>query len=135
PSSGLCAPHSLDGGLPPPTDGGSSASGLIPFPGAPQVVTEGGPVLTAPVFVPIFFSNDDPTTVTSIADFDARVGATDYWKAISQEYGVGPASSVAPVMLAETAIGTMTDEHIQDWLSDRIHRGLIPGPTANSLYL
>jgi hypothetical protein len=112
-------------------DGGYPA----PFPTPPQVIFGGGPVLTAPKFVPIFFSNDDPTQVAAILDFDNRVGATHYWATAMSEYGVGAGMATAPVYLEDVATGTLTDGSIQGWLASMIAAGKLPAPDENTLYI
>ena len=94
-------------------------SPLFPAPHAmpPQVVTAGGAVLDSPSFVPVFFSNDDAATVTSLSDFYTKVVKTHYFGAATKEYGVGAASTAAPAKLTESATGTIDDSAIQTWLA------------------
>ena len=66
------------------------------FPAPPQVVSGGGPVLTAPQIYPVFFSNDDAATVATLADFSLNVGGTPYWTATTSEYGVGAFPPATP---------------------------------------
>src|SRR5438552_1734746 len=85
-----------------------------PHPDAPQVVSGNGPVLKAPVTVPVFFGNDDATQKASLEDFAARLpGATAYWTATTSEYGVGALTALAPAELTETATGPLDDGLIQ----------------------
>jgi hypothetical protein len=106
-------------------------------PDPPQVITGGGPVLTAPVFVPIFFSNDDATQKASLEDFVAKVGATNYWITAVQEYGVGAATAAKPVELTEAAPATLDDNGVQTWLAGKLNGNdaAFPQPTGNSLYI
>jgi hypothetical protein len=60
----------------------------------PQVVSNGGPTLAAPVIVTVTWSSD-PDGATYEA-FDDALGSSPYWHAINSEYGVGPATSGAP---------------------------------------
>jgi hypothetical protein len=103
---------------------------------APQVVNQGGPVLDAPVIVPVFFSNDDATQRASIEDFLSKVGATNYWKAATQEYGVSAATATKPVELTETATGTIADATIQTWLAGKLNGNdpAFPKPTGAEIY-
>jgi hypothetical protein len=111
---------------------------LAPFPAPhgppPQVANAGGPVLNAPVIVPVFFSNDDAPTRTALEDFASKLGATQYWAATTQEYGVGPATAAAPVELTETATGTIDDTAIQGWLAGKLNTNdpAFPAPIDNS---
>jgi hypothetical protein len=113
----------------------------LPYPAAlpldpPQVITLGGPVLAAPKIVPITFSTDDPTTVSSINDFVAKVGQSKYWTDNVSEYGAGAATSLAPVELTETLATTIDDSTIQIWLADKLNSNdpAFPTPDANTLY-
>ncbi len=106
-----------------------------PFPTQPQVANSGGKVLTSPKFVPVFFANDDEAQVTAITDFLQRVGATKYWTAITQEYGIGAGVALPVVRIPEIATGTITDTNIQDWLAARIVSGVLPAPDDNTLYV
>jgi hypothetical protein len=108
-----------------------------PHPPPPEVVTYGGPVLAAPKFVPVFFSNDDAATVASMKDFASKIGATEYWKAATSEYGVGPGTSLAPIDLAETATGTIDDNQIQTWLLGKLNDNdpAWPAPDADTVYV
>jgi hypothetical protein len=100
-------------------------------------VSLGGKVIASPIFVPVFFSGDDATMVAKIEDFDAKVGASSYWKTVTDEYGVGAASATAPVMLTETAPLTIDDTAIQTWLAAKINSAnpAFPAPTAKTIYV
>ncbi len=54
-------------------------SDVYPAPHAapPKVVSYGGPRLTSPKIVPIFFSNDDAAFDGKVEDFTNKVGATE----------------------------------------------------------
>jgi hypothetical protein len=112
------------------------------FPAPPQVVDAGGPVLSNPILVPIFFSNDsDPgSSVTDMILFYEDVGATNYWRAMA-EYGVGPPRAVVPVMLTQAAPATIDDTTIPSamtrLLASLINNGTdgTPKPTADTLYI
>ena len=102
-------------------DGGQvSAVYPAPHPAPPQIVDLGGPVLAAPHVVPVFFTNDDAGSAAQIADFLGKVGATQYWAAVTSEYGVGPLAADASSMLAEAAPDTIDDSAIQAWLAGKL---------------
>jgi hypothetical protein len=109
------------------------------FPMPPQVVDGNGPVLTAPVFVPVFFSNDDASQVAQITAFDKGVGATDYWKGATMEYGVGPGTATDAVTLPEAPTGTIGDSDIQTLLGAKLNANdplfANAKPTANTVYV
>ena len=125
---------------PPPPDmldnGAFSPNYPAPFPDPPQVISLGGPVLKAPRFVPVYFSNNDMQLMAQVTDFLNRVGATNFWKATTSEYGVGPATATAPVFLAEQATGTIPDSMIQTWLLGKLNGNdpAWPAPDANTIY-
>ena len=119
------------------TTSSSTSGGWVegPFPPPPQVVSGGGPVLTAPELYPVFFSNDDAATVASLADFTMNVGGTPYWTAATSEYGVGAATGHAAIKLAEAAPAAITDAQIQQWLATKFATAGsgFPAPTASTL--
>ena len=108
-----------------------------PFLQPPQVAFYGGPVLASPKIVPVFFSGDDPTTVTAIEDFVAKIGTTAYWTAAVSEYGVGAAAGQPPVALTETAPVTIDDSAIQTWLQGKLNGDdpAWPPADANTVYV
>lgn len=107
-----------------------------PHPSAPQVLDFQGPVLVAPKIVPIYFSNDSAMMKTAIADFTNKVGATEYWKATTQEYGVGAAVGLPPVEVAGNAPTSLTDDQIQTFLKSKLNADdpAYPTPDGQTLY-
>jgi hypothetical protein len=87
--------------------------------------------------VPVFFAGDDTTYVTALTDFDNKVGASMYWKAAVSEYGVGPGTATAAVMLTETAPTTIDDNGIQTWLAGKLNGDdqAWPANDANTVYV
>lgn len=111
-----------------PVDAGDNGAASDAFPAdhpaPPQVVRESaGKVLAAPRFVPVFFAGDDAALAGKAVDFETRLGPSDYWKQTTAEYGVGPATATAPVMLAEMASGTIDDSKVRTWLQTRLNGG------------
>ncbi len=144
PDGGSADAGSPDGGGPdagevdagsPDAGGGYTGGYPAPHPRVPQVIDSGGPVLGSPRFVPVFFSNDDMAEVAAIAGFDGAVGSSAYWKATTEEYGVGPGAATAPVVLDEVATGSLVDSGIQTWLASDIQAGKLPPSDANTLYV
>jgi|SRR5579871_4821601 len=91
-----------------------------PHPAPPQVANQGGPTVATPKIVSVFFSNDDPTFTAKLQDFAMKVGATNYWKTATSEYGVGAAVALPPVQLTEAAPATIDDGTIQTWLAGKL---------------
>ncbi len=118
-------------------DGMISTTYPAPHSAAPQVINGGGPVLTNPKLVPVFFANEDPTMQAGILDFVDNVGTTKYWTTATSEYGVGPTTTTAPVLLTEMAPGTTDDGAIQTWLSGKLNGNdpLWPVADDNTIYL
>ncbi len=106
------------------------------FPSAPQVQYFGGPVLSSPVIYGVFFSSDDPTITGPLQDFTTNIGGTDYWKAATSEYGVGPAIGKI-ITVTDTPAKNLTDAQIQTWLTGKF--GTDPGfpatPGPNDVYI
>ncbi len=117
--------------------GGPSDVYPAPHPAAPQVATNGGPVIASPKLVPIFFAGDDPSFVSQLTDFNDKVGATAYWTATTSEYGVGPAVSLGAVQLTETAPAMIDDATIQSWLAAKLEADplTLPAAAADNVYV
>ncbi len=106
----------------PPVDiGQPSDTYPAPHQPPPKVINFGGPVLKSPKIQPIFFSNDDPDYVAKVTDFVTKLGPTNYWAAVTSEYGVGPSEALPAVQLPETATGTITDADVEAWLGAKLN--------------
>lgn len=107
-----------------------------PHPTAPVVLDFGGPVLSTPKIVPIYYSNDTAAMKSSIAEFTNNIGATDYWTAVTAEYGVGPAVGLTPVEIAGNAPTSLTDAQIQAFLGSKLNADdpSFPAPDGQTLY-
>jgi hypothetical protein len=72
--------------------------------------------------------------VAALADFSLNVGGTPYWTATTSEYGVGPATGMAPIKLSEAAPASISDPQIQQWLATKFASDpAFPVPDANTL--
>ena len=99
-----------------------------------QVVDSGGRVLRAPRIVPITYDSD-PNRL-DVEDFVASVGCTPYWRAVSEEYGIGQAVTGTPIHLADAPPTTISDAGIEKWLRTQLSAGS-PGwerPTPDTIY-
>lgn len=114
-------------------DAGADAGMSYPadHPPLPQVITEGGKVMTAPKFVTITFPND--TLLTDIESFSSKISASQYWTAVVGEYGVGAGTS-SVVHMPTAPASTQTDEQIQSFIDSQVGTTL-PQPDANTLYV
>ncbi len=121
--------------------GDDAADAAIPYPAfvptnVPQVVSEMGPVMTAPKIVPIFYSSDVAATITALTDFSSKIGQTQYWSKLATEYGSGPATSLTPIVLTDVLPASWDDSQIQAYLANVLQTGdpRFPAPDANTLY-
>src|SRR5579859_1034424 len=127
------APHCVasDAGVLAPFD-----AGAIPAVSAlAQVQQSGGKVLSQPTFVSVTFPGD--TSAAELADFTASLGCTDYWHAITADYGVGEGIAGPPVALTEAAPTTIDDTGIRSWLKQKIDGGdpKFPKPKGDVIYI
>jgi hypothetical protein len=83
-------------------------------PTPPQVVTKGGPVLTAPKVKTISYAAD-PRGVLFDA-FAQELTTTSYWSTTTSEYGVGPLEASAPVHLSGTPPASLEDFDVRSLL-------------------
>jgi len=105
----------------------------------PQVADAGGPVMSAPKIVPIFYASDDSATVTSLKDFLAKLPPSKYWAGWTQEYGVGKLTIEDPIVLTDTLPAYWDDSQIQADLQTRLAAsdggaGEFPPADANTIY-
>ena len=117
-----------------------SPSGKYPAPHAdlPMVESPGGPILNKPIWVPVFFANEDPAMKMQILDFLGKVGTSQYWSDALSEYGVGPGATwPAVVELQETPPASLTDQEIQIWLAGKLDADdpALPAAKANMIYV
>ena len=125
-------PSQDDAGADVVTDAAADPSEAGGAPTFPQLVNRGGPVLTSPKLVPIFFPGYDFTT--QVTDFVSKVGATDYWKANTAEYGAGMATGGTPAMMNEAAPAMITDQGIQTWLIKQASMGTLGTLDTQAIY-
>jgi len=125
------APDASDAGSPP-----------APYPAftpdMPQLVHHAGATLKAPVIVTI--TGTDVSNADDYEKLGDAIGATEYWKAITSEYGVGPATSGAANHVRMTT--AMPDLSQGTGLQDLITSGVRgqttpkwPAPTDQTIYL
>jgi hypothetical protein len=96
-----------------------------------QVLSGGGPVMTAPKIVPILFPGDPYDT--QVRDFLPKLASSSYWKAAVSEYGVGAATVLPPYVPTDPP---PTSDGTGDWLTGLLaspSSGL-PPPDDNTVY-
>jgi hypothetical protein len=95
-----------------------------PHPTVPQVQNYGGPVLTTPNVVPIFFQND--TEQAQVEDFLKQLAASTFWGEATKEYGAGALSVDKSIVVTDTAPTTIDVAGVESWLA-----GYLDGTHAN----
>jgi hypothetical protein len=127
------AATSADGGTPGAT---GAPDGFKPAftPSMPRMVNTGGPILSHPDIVTVTFANDPNAALfESIGD---AIGATDYWRQITSEYGVGPATGGKHVRVPN-GFGTMSTDDLANVIAREAAdpRSGWPAPTPQTLYV
>jgi hypothetical protein len=126
-----------------PTDGAGSEAASdaskAPYPAPhappPQAIDYGGPVLTAPQVVPIFFQDD--ALQGQIETFLKELATSTYWPGVTTEYGVGPLSIAPSIVVTDAPPTAITDAQIELWLANYLN-GTNPSwpPVArNNIYM
>jgi hypothetical protein len=114
-----------------PSDAGPFETAVhTPF---PQATDAGGPVLTAPQLVTVTFPGY--AEAAHVQGLGAWIASSDWISSIGKDYGVGPGSQVAEVVLPSAAPGTLSDQDIQQLLAGDIANSTLPAPTPNTLYV
>ena len=103
-----------------------------PHPDPPTVVDLGGPVMDAPVIIPVYFASDDANLLSGVTTFIDQIGPSSFWTATTAEYGVGAATSMPPIVLTESAPTTIDDTEISAWLAAKLNADDPAFPSANT---
>jgi len=125
--------------------GGAGGSGGIgvpsdvypaPFGEPPQCVDSGGTVLAAPTMIPVVFQGDDPAMVATIVDLATKVAPSDYWRATTEEYGVGPLAIHPTVVIPEQPPAKISPAQIDAWLRGKLDADdpSLPAPIDGAIY-
>jgi hypothetical protein len=121
------------------SNGGGGGVEVYPAPHPPPatVVSAGGPIMSAQKIVPVFFSGDDDATVAQIRDFLGKIQSSSYFATAGAEYGVGAATLLPEIDLAEAAATSTTDGEIEQWLQAKLQAGdgVFPAPDGNTIYV
>jgi hypothetical protein len=115
-------PDQTDGG---PTPHSSKQPSFTPT--FPTVRNRGGKVIAQPHVVPIVFSGDPNTD--RIGDFTKRMGGSQYWAGMTQEYGVGAITAEDVAVVDSGAPASVTSDDIEQWLAQAVQQ-----PDPNTLY-
>ena len=116
-----------DGGMP-------STTYPAPHPPLPQLTNAaGGPVLKTPTIYLIVYPGN--ANQAALATYAQRVGASTYWPATTQEYGVGALSYAGTTVLTgETPPAATTSAEIQAWMGQKIQSGAFGTPDPQGIY-
>lgn len=139
-SGGASDSGSHDSG--PANDGPFVEAAHLPF---PQLVYQGGPIMTATKVVTVTFPNDP--NVSTYDQLGSNIASSKYWDAVRTGYcetggatciGDGPAGVSAPIATAPAT--TYTDAQIQTWLETQITGNMLPAPdttmpVSNTVYV
>ena len=109
-----------------------ASSGFVEAPhgNVPQVVSIGGPVLTAPKVVPIFFTGDGAMQ-TQVEPYLAAIAGSPYWHATMSEYGIGDLALGASIVTTDPV--PTTDTALESWIAsnlDGTHAGWTYDPNT-----
>lgn len=124
----------------PEVDRGTPSDVYPAFPvDMPRIVNNGGHVMTSPTIVTVTWDGDSQRS--KFEAFGDAIGGTKYWKALVEEYGVGPATSGAAnhvhVAAPFPSTGWTTDDAAQfvnKQLSD-VATSKWPAPADDNVYV
>jgi hypothetical protein len=110
---------------PPPDDPHGVPSTTYPafLPDVAQIKNNGGPVLKAPLVVTITYPGE--TRAADFESFGDTLGATQFWAAVTSEYGVGPLTSGPGnhVRMRRSLPATMTADALQQMIATNAENG------------
>lgn len=102
----------------------------------PRAHSYGGPVLSSPRVVPIFFTGD--SFQTDVERFLSKLSRSTYWSATTREYGVGKLGVESSIVVNEpTSPPTADRTDIEPWLAEHLdgtHPGW-PALSARDIYV
>jgi hypothetical protein len=101
-------------------------------PDAPQIVNNGGTVMTAPVVVTVTWDGD--ANRTAYEALDDSVGRSRYWREVSSEYGVGAMTSRGYVHVATPAPKALSQADLEAFLLENSTSPGWPAWTTQTLY-
>lgn len=124
-----------------PSDGGSDALADVvvdagfpgPHPAVPQVKNQGGPVMTAPNVIPIFFGMD--ADQSQLEGFMKQLAASAFWGQATTEYGVGALTVGSSIVVSDTPPTSIDVAGIDSWLEGYVGSDAgWPPVTTNTIF-
>lgn len=124
-----------DATAPDASDASDASDGFTPAPHAPYPVVPdlGGPRLDAMQIVPVYFG-DDPLR-DALDAFHAWIAASDFFRDLGGEYGIGPPRVLDAVTIDAPPDADLDDVDVRAWLASRILLGTLPPPTDETAYV
>jgi len=119
-----------DGGAAPDSGGPVDVPYPAPHGAAPQVISNGGDVMSSVTLVPVFFPNDPMQA--QVEQFLKQLAGSSYWKDVTGEYGVGALTIAPSVAVAAPAPATLDDNDIKAWIGAQADGAHAPFPKADS---
>ena len=101
-------------------------------PPAPQIESDGGPVLATARVVPVIYSADP--LLAPLTDYFARLGTSGYLGSALGEYGVTGVTVTAPVVIGDAPPASMSDFDLYVWLWGLIDQGTLPAADGNTMF-
>ncbi len=144
PDAGSAAPTPVADAAPavPPADNGAPSTTYPAFkPDMPQLQDNGGDTLKTPVFVTVTWPGEP--NADYYESFGDGLGATDYWTAVTGEYGIGPGASGATnhVRMKAALAASVSDADLDALVDLNASAGAgadaskWPAPTTNTVYI
>jgi hypothetical protein len=108
-------------------NGAPSTQYPAPHPAIAQVQTFGGPIISSPHVVPVFFSGD--TYQAQLESYLQQLAANKDWASSLAEYGVGSMTVGASIVLADAPAAKVTEDDV-DALAKSVAAGTANFQTA-----
>ncbi|MGH7281802.1 MAG: hypothetical protein ACRELY_09790 [Polyangiaceae bacterium] len=118
-------------------DGGTKKDASGPFtpgphPGFPQVPNNGGGAISNPRVVTIVPQNE---STTGLSGFAAAFMASNTWKSVDTEYGLGAAGTPINLAPATTMTGDQTNTAIEQYIQTTVNATSGADPDGHTIYL
>ena len=114
-------------------NGAPSTDYPAPHPPLPQLVnTAGGPVLTTPKVVYVFYPSY--ALEPDLQVFAQAVAGSSYWTATTSEYGVGALAYAGTIDLTDTPPQSISQSDIQKWVASELQSGAFGTPDPQAIY-
>ncbi len=134
PAAAAPAPTTATTTADPPADPAPPARPYPAFrPSPPTLALGAGKVLASPRIQVISYADDPSAPVVDA--FVSSLGTSDYWSAVTREYGIGAATKLETVSLTDTAPSAIDDAQIAADLASRVAAGSVAQPDGETVYV